>query len=145
MHTVLTAIVFLPLIGALIAGASQNGSTLVSIPAAPLMHGTGMIIAISTLVRGGTVVTVPGDNFDPELAVTTCAALGCDYAVIVGDAFGRPLLRALGDAPAQGRRALPPRAPAGAAWSRREGALRRAAVMISVTNSLLPITSPSVQ
>ena len=35
-----------------------------------------------------------------------------------------PLLHALGDAPAQGRRALPPRAPAGAAWSRREGALR---------------------
>ncbi|MFZ4689050.1 MAG: AMP-binding protein [Polymorphobacter sp.] len=61
----------------------------------PLMHGTGMIIAISTLARGGTVVTVPGDNFDPELALVTCAARQCDYAVIVGDAFGRPLLRAL--------------------------------------------------
>ena len=61
----------------------------------PLMHGAGMIIAISTLARGGTVVTVPGDNFDPELAVTTCQAVACDYAVIVGDAFGRPLLRAL--------------------------------------------------
>ena len=61
----------------------------------PLMHGTGMIIAISTLARGGTVVTVPGDNFDPEQAVETCQRLGCDYAVIVGDAFGRPLLRAL--------------------------------------------------
>jgi acyl-CoA synthetase (AMP-forming)/AMP-acid ligase II len=61
----------------------------------PLMHGTGMIIAVSTLARGGTVVTVPGENFDPELAVETCEALKCDFAVIVGDAFGRPLLRAL--------------------------------------------------
>ena len=33
-------------IGALIAGASQNGSTLVSIPAAPLMHGTGVLAGL---------------------------------------------------------------------------------------------------
>lgn len=61
----------------------------------PLMHGTGFIIGIATLARGGTVVTLPGHGFDPEVAVRTCAELGCDYAVIVGDAFARPLLKAL--------------------------------------------------
>ena len=61
----------------------------------PLMHGTGLLTAISTLTRGGTVVTIPGQTFDAELAVETCQRLGCDYAVIVGDAFGRPFLKAL--------------------------------------------------
>ncbi|MEY2884360.1 MAG: hypothetical protein RL490_2084 [Pseudomonadota bacterium] len=61
----------------------------------PLMHGTGLIIALSTLSRGGTIVTLPGDGFDAQLAVETCAARACDYAVIVGDAFARPLLKAL--------------------------------------------------
>ena len=61
----------------------------------PLMHGTGLIIALATLCRGGTVVTLPGANFDPADATTTCAREACDYAVIVGDAFARPLLKAL--------------------------------------------------
>jgi 3-oxocholest-4-en-26-oate---CoA ligase len=61
----------------------------------PLMHGTGLIIALGTLARGGTVVTLPGHNFDPGHATTTCAAEACDYAVIVGDAFARPILKAL--------------------------------------------------
>ncbi|WP_164156651.1 AMP-binding protein [Sandarakinorhabdus rubra] len=61
----------------------------------PLMHGTGLIIGLATLARGGTVVTLPGANFDPGDATTTCAREGCDYAVIVGDAFARPILKAL--------------------------------------------------
>ena len=61
----------------------------------PLMHGTGLIIALATLCRGGTVVTLPGANFDPADAATTCQREGCDYAVIVGDAFARPILKAL--------------------------------------------------
>ena len=61
----------------------------------PLMHGTGFIIGIATLARGGTVVTLPGHHFDPEVALKVCAAEACDYCVIVGDAFARPLLKAL--------------------------------------------------
>jgi fatty-acyl-CoA synthase len=61
----------------------------------PLMHGTGLIIAMATLARGGTIVTLPGAHFDPDLATTTCAAEACDYAVIVGDAFARPILKSL--------------------------------------------------
>jgi fatty-acyl-CoA synthase len=61
----------------------------------PLMHGTGFIIGIATLARGGTVVTLPGNSFEPEVALSVCKAEGCDYAVIVGDAFARPILKAL--------------------------------------------------
>ncbi len=61
----------------------------------PLMHGTGLIVALGTLCRGGALVTLPGVNFDPGEAVATCAREACDYAVIVGDAFARPLLKAL--------------------------------------------------
>ena len=61
----------------------------------PLMHGTGYLTAIGVLARGGTVVLLPGATFDPIAAVEACAATGCDYAVVVGDAFARPLLKAL--------------------------------------------------
>ena len=73
------------------AGVGRN--TALVMP--PLMHGTGFIIGIATLARGGTVVTLPSANFDAAEAVRTGADRGCDYAVIVGDAFARPLLRAL--------------------------------------------------
>ncbi|WP_310474572.1 AMP-binding protein [Sandarakinorhabdus sp.] len=61
----------------------------------PLMHGTGFLSALGVMSRGGTLVTIPGDNFDAELAVNMCAKHCCDRAVIVGDAFARPLLKAL--------------------------------------------------
>jgi len=73
------------------AGIGRNRSLVLP----PLMHGTGFIIGIATLSRGGTVVTLPGATFDAEDAVRVCARHACDYAVIVGDAFARPLVRAL--------------------------------------------------
>lgn len=82
----------------------------------PLMHGTGFIIGIATLSRGGTVVTIPGQHFDAELAVRTTEAHGCDYAVIVGDAFARPLLKAL-DAGAGSIATLGTMISSGTMWS----------------------------
>jgi fatty-acyl-CoA synthase len=61
----------------------------------PLMHGTGFLAALGTMSRGGTIVTLPGDNFDAELAAKACAEHACDRVSIVGDAFARPLLKAL--------------------------------------------------
>jgi 3-oxocholest-4-en-26-oate---CoA ligase len=61
----------------------------------PLMHGTGLIVALGTLCRGGTLVTLPGATFEAGQATTTCASEACDYVVIVGDAFARPILKAL--------------------------------------------------
>ena len=117
------------LLGLVREGVGRNRSLVMP----PLMHGTGMIIAISTLARGGTVVTVPGDNFEPELAVETCAARGCDYAVIVGDAFARPLLRAL-DAGRGSIASLNVMISSGTMWSpeTKAGLLRHAPAMMVV-------------
>ncbi|WP_353217201.1 AMP-binding protein [Sandarakinorhabdus sp.] len=61
----------------------------------PLMHGTGFLSALSVMSRGGTIVTIPGDSFDAELAAATCERYSCDRVSVVGDAFARPLLKAL--------------------------------------------------
>lgn len=61
----------------------------------PLMHGSGYLIAIYALARGGTAVTLPGQSFHPIEALEACARHRPNQAVIVGDAFARPLLRAL--------------------------------------------------
>lgn len=61
----------------------------------PLMHGTGFLIGIFTLVTGGTVVTLPGASLDGAQAAIACQQHACTFAALVGDAFGRPLLEAL--------------------------------------------------
>ncbi len=61
----------------------------------PLMHGSGFVVAIATLARGGCVVTLASRGFEPSEVFAVCAKYTPDYAVIVGDAFARPLLRAL--------------------------------------------------
>jgi acyl-CoA synthetase (AMP-forming)/AMP-acid ligase II len=62
---------------------------------APLMHGAGYLIAVNQLLRGGTVVTAEGASFNAESALDAMQAHKTAVAAIVGDAFGRPLARAL--------------------------------------------------
>ncbi|WP_439545651.1 AMP-binding protein [Sandarakinorhabdus sp.] len=99
----------------------------------PLMHGTGLIIALATLCRGGTIVTLPGANFDPGEATTTCQREACDYAVIVGDAFARPILKAL-DAGIGSITTLNVMISSGTMWSPevKAGLLRHAPAMMIV-------------
>jgi fatty-acyl-CoA synthase len=73
----------------------ENGRGPVNLPACPLMHGTGLLTAISALVNGGTVVTMPEKNFDADAMWQTIAIHRVDQLVIVGDAFARPMARAL--------------------------------------------------
>ncbi len=61
----------------------------------PLMHGSGYLMATYTLCRGGSVVTLPGRSFDPVEALQAIHTHRPTTMVIVGDAFARPLLRAL--------------------------------------------------
>jgi fatty-acyl-CoA synthase len=75
-----------------IAAAPSRRSVLV-LP--PLMHGTGLLMAIYALALGGTVLTAAGRSFDPGEALALCEAHAPDICVIVGDAFARPMLRAL--------------------------------------------------
>ena len=79
------------LVAQILANVGRNRSLVLP----PLMHGTGFVIGVSTLLKGGTVITLPGHHFDPAEATRVCAAHRADYAVIVGDAFARPLLKAL--------------------------------------------------
>ena len=65
------------------------------LPACPLMHGTGLFIALSTLSGGGTVVLIDAPRLDPVAVWDAIAREGVRVLTIVGDAFARPLLDAL--------------------------------------------------
>jgi len=67
----------------------------VHLPGPPLMHGTGMLTALSALASAGSVVMPPGGRFDPVEVLDTASAEAVTEMSIVGDAFARPLLAAL--------------------------------------------------
>ena len=67
----------------------------VNLPACPLMHGTGLLTALSALVAGGTVVTLGSTHFDADELWDAVERHRVDQVVIVGDAFGKPMVRAL--------------------------------------------------
>ncbi len=66
-----------------------------NLPAAPLMHGTGLFGAFSNLNMGGSVVTLTGRKFDVIEFLDTVQTVGVNSTSIVGDAFAKPILRAL--------------------------------------------------
>jgi fatty-acyl-CoA synthase len=65
------------------------------IPACPLMHGTGAFTAFSTMCTGGCIVTLTNRTFDAEELLDTVEAHKVNILAIVGDAFAKPMLRAL--------------------------------------------------
>jgi 3-oxocholest-4-en-26-oate---CoA ligase len=67
----------------------------VTLPACPLMHGTGQFSALITLAMGGTIVTNPNRSFDPADLWNLVETEQVNSLVIVGDAFAKPLLAAL--------------------------------------------------
>jgi 3-oxocholest-4-en-26-oate---CoA ligase len=64
-------------------------------PGAPLMHGTGFFNAVSTLMVGGSITTMPGRKFDPVELLGTIEDEQINSISIVGDAFAKPILAAL--------------------------------------------------
>jgi 3-oxocholest-4-en-26-oate---CoA ligase len=71
----------------------------VNLPAAPLMHGTGLFNAMSNLMIGGSVVTMTGRSFDPLELLDTVQRHRVMSTSIVGDAFAKPILRTLDEHP----------------------------------------------
>src|SRR5690606_16046438 len=63
--------------------------------ACPLMHGFGLFYALSELISGDTLVTLPSVRYDPELLLDAVVRRGVKSVAIVGDAFARPLLERL--------------------------------------------------
>jgi len=66
-----------------------------NLPAAPLMHGTGAFNAMRNLTLAGSVVTLESRTFDVVELLDTCQQEQVKSMSIVGDAFARPILRAL--------------------------------------------------
>ena len=68
---------------------------LVGLPACPLMHGTGCMTQLIVLSGGGCVVTLENPHLDIAELFDTIEANRVNTIAIVGDAFAKPMLRAL--------------------------------------------------
>ncbi len=66
-----------------------------NMPAAPLMHGTGLFNVISNLMVGGSITTMVGRHFSAEEFLDSVQEHRINSTAIVGDAFAKPILRAL--------------------------------------------------
>ncbi|HEV7887602.1 MAG TPA: acyl-CoA synthetase [Acidimicrobiales bacterium] len=78
---------------------AEQGPGLVGVPACPLMHGTGAFTSFNILDGGGCVVTLPSRAFDPDELLETIERERVNAVAIVGDAFAKPILRALDASP----------------------------------------------
>jgi 3-oxocholest-4-en-26-oate---CoA ligase len=86
----------LPLVRELVIEPGLRG-----VPLAPLMHGTGLVNAMSWLFGAGCVVTDPASRFDAVQALDLLARERIQAAALVGDAFARPMLERLEAEPAR--------------------------------------------
>ena len=82
-------------LGALAVHAKTVGPMGRILPAPPLMHGTGLLTGMGTMMTGGTVITLEGATFDAEELLDAIHRHKPQTLVIVGDSFGRPILNAL--------------------------------------------------
>jgi len=81
----------------------QMGNAPVALTACPLMHGTGLWLGgFLTFNMGGTHVCMEGTSFDAHRLWQTTERERVTDIVIVGDAFAKPMLRALEEAEARG-------------------------------------------
>jgi fatty-acyl-CoA synthase len=77
----------------------EAGNQIVSIPCAPLMHGTGVWLgAFIPHLAGGHVVTLTSRSLDAHEVLATTQQHRATNLVIVGDSFAKPLIRAIDEA-----------------------------------------------
>ena len=78
-----------------VAAAAAGKRTGTCLPVCPLMHGTGLFIALSTLSGAGTVVLVDSPGLDAARVWREVERNRVEVLTIVGDVFARPLLEVL--------------------------------------------------
>jgi fatty-acyl-CoA synthase len=69
------------------------------LPACPLMHGTGQFTAFIAMSGAGSITTLENRQLDITELLDTVERSGIQTLTIVGDAFAKPILRALDDNP----------------------------------------------
>ncbi len=109
------------------ANVRKQGAGPRQIPCCPLMHGTGLFTAILNLLGGGCAVLLERESFDPVELFDLVERHRVQSLVIVGDAFARPMLRALDENPGRWDLAsLKVVLSSGVMWSRevKQGLLR---------------------
>ena len=74
---------------------AAEGPGRVVLPASPLMHGTGLLTGLMTLVSGGSVITLALATLRSGRDARRRRSLPVEGTAIVGDAFARPLVEAL--------------------------------------------------
>jgi len=80
----------------LVKGAVEQGSRMVSIPCAPLMHGTGCWLGwFIPMCAGGKIVTLESRSLDAHEVLSKIEEHGVTTITIVGDSFAKPLVRAI--------------------------------------------------
>ncbi|MGA7757331.1 MAG: acyl-CoA synthetase [Ilumatobacteraceae bacterium] len=83
-------------VAGIVKTAVEGGNQLVSIPCAPLMHGTGLWIGcFIPHLAGGHVITLTNRSLDPHEVLETVERHRATALTIVGDSFAKPLVRAL--------------------------------------------------
>ena len=89
-------------VGPIAKSLVDAGANRVHLPASPLMHGTGAFTTFQALFIGASIVTLVGRHFDPHELWETVQRERVTQMAIVGDAFAKPMLRALEEAEAKG-------------------------------------------
>ena len=72
-----------------------QGPGAVTLPAGPLMHGTGLFTCLMMLSTGGAAVTLESRQLDVEELLATIRRDRVSLLAIAGDVFARPMLAAL--------------------------------------------------
>ncbi|MAI25837.1 MAG: acyl-CoA synthetase [Myxococcota bacterium] len=91
-------------VASVVKASFDEGRNINSIPACPLMHGTGMWLgAFMPHLAGGKVITLPSRSLDSSELWQSVQDEKATQVVIVGDAFAKPMLKALEEAKEAGR------------------------------------------
>lgn len=91
-------------IPAICAKTWNDGAGIVSIPACPLMHGTGLWLgAVVPHLAGGRAVMLPSKSFVAAELWALAEEEKATQLIVVGDAFAKPMLAALEEAKNEAR------------------------------------------
>ena len=89
---------------ALVEKLHADGGAFASIPACPLMHGTGMWLgALIPHLAGAPVITLESRSLDAHELLATAVREKVGQITIVGDAFAKPIVKALEEARDEGK------------------------------------------